>query len=116
MRPIALVMLVVAAVALAQTGRPDGGSPRPKPAPDAGVTPDACRPTDEQLKACLARGPSFTWGPLPEIWCSGVARPTNAPARPVSCSCFDQVQVERRRLECSTVPSAPPGGGGPRRP
>jgi hypothetical protein len=111
MRPIALVMLVVAAVALAQTARPDGGSTRQKPAPDAGLTPDACHPTDEQLAACLAKGPTFTWGPTPEIWCSGIPPSSTAPHRAVTCSCFDQAQVERRRLECSTVPSAPPGGG-----
>jgi hypothetical protein len=104
---------------------PGGGAVRPVPplvqphrkadgVADAGhvAVDDGCHPSAAMIAACHAQGPNFTFGPMPEVYCSGIARADEERSRPVTCSCYDQVALRRRQQECSMVPSA---AGGPAR-
>jgi len=94
---------------------PVGTTPNPPP-----PTRPECVFDDARKRACDARGPGFTYGPSPVIYCSGVAPPPGQEqaayeaSRRGACVCIDEAAVAARRHECSRIPSAPPRpSGGP---
>lgn len=76
--------------------------------------PPPCITDPAEQEACLARGPGFSYGPVPYVYCSGVPPPPDhrqrhvESARDAPCVCNDDEAVRARIRACARVPRAAP--------
>ncbi|MEZ4367560.1 MAG: hypothetical protein R2939_14975 [Kofleriaceae bacterium] len=122
--------VLAALLAASGCGRGTGGTTAPAPSAVADAAParvvDAARPDPAALDelacvasaadaaVCAARGPGFTYGPEPYIYCGGIPPQPGDRERALErsrtspCLCNDDAALAAHREMCMRVPSAPP--------
>ena len=74
------------------------------------ATDAECLYDEDELRACRRQGRHFYYGPIPYVYCSGVAPDPDEStrhstlARSSPCTCIDERALAERRALCAQVP------------